>query len=81
VYESPQAGRENRRAPDPKRGLMLAKVCTVCPLCIARRRWPETSYARLMKRLERWCPFCQAYERRRRAADPARAARAPTEPR
>jgi len=41
----------------------LAKVCACCPLCVLRRRWPKSGYARLMTRLERNCPFCKAYDR------------------
>lgn len=42
---------------------MLAMVCAVCPLCIVARRVPDSAWARLMRRLERGCPFCRAYRR------------------
>lgn len=40
---------------------MLAFVCRMCVLCIARRRWPGSSYARFMNAIEKNCPFCKAY--------------------
>ena len=42
---------------------LLAPVCVCCPICIARRRWPDSAYGRLMARVERACPFCRAYDR------------------
>lgn len=42
---------------------LLAKVCTMCPLCIARRRWPTSFYGQFMRLIERVCPFCRAYDR------------------
>ncbi len=42
---------------------ILAFVCSVCPLCLARRRWPDSSYGRCMSGLEKFCPFCRAYAR------------------
>jgi len=42
---------------------LLAAVCRVCPWCIARRHWPESAYARFMRAIEKWCPFCRAYDR------------------
>ena len=37
----------------------LAQVCRVCPACILRRKFPDSSYGRLMRRIERTCPFCR----------------------
>ncbi len=46
------------------RGLRLrAAVCQVCPLCIVARRWPRSTFARTLGRLEKTCPFCRAYAR------------------
>ena len=42
---------------------LLAKVCQVCPLCIARRKWPASLYSRFMRAVEKVCPFCRAYDR------------------
>ncbi len=42
---------------------LLAKICQICPLCIARRKWPESTYGRVMKKVEKHCPFCKAYDR------------------
>lgn len=42
---------------------VLATVCRMCPLCIARRRWPESGYGRFMRAVEKHCPFCKAYDR------------------
>jgi hypothetical protein len=50
---------------------LLAKICTVCPLCIARRRWPQSLYGRIMRVVERGCPFCRAYDRARDKDSPA----------
>jgi hypothetical protein len=41
----------------------LAQVCRVCPACIAKRRFPDTSFARFMSGMEKNCPFCRAYEK------------------
>jgi len=41
---------------------VLAAVCRICPLCILRRRWPDSFYGRLMSYVERCCPFCLAYD-------------------
>ena len=40
-----------------------AFICQICPLCIARRRWPQSKFARQMARLEKNCPACRAYRR------------------
>jgi len=40
----------------------LARVCSVCPFCIARRRSPESAYGRIMRRVKKVCPFCRAYD-------------------
>lgn len=40
---------------------MLALVCVVCPVCMARRRWPRARLSRGLAWLERGCPFCRAY--------------------
>ncbi len=42
---------------------LLAKICSVCPLCVARRRWPASLYGRVMRVVERGCPCCRAYDR------------------
>ncbi len=42
---------------------VLAGVCTCCPFCIARRRWPDSLYGRIMAIVEKGCPFCRAYDR------------------
>ncbi len=41
---------------------VLAFVCQVCPFCIMRRRFPDSKFAAGMKRLEKFCPFCRAYD-------------------
>lgn len=45
---------------------MRAWVCRLCPLCIGRRAFPESGYARWMRKVERNCPFCKAYDRLRK---------------
>ena len=42
---------------------MLALVCAICPFCIARRRWPDSLYARIVRIVEKPCPFCRAYNK------------------
>jgi len=41
--------------------LPLALICAVCPLCIAKRAYPESGYARAADKIERYCPFCWSY--------------------
>ena len=41
---------------------ILAAVCVVCPFCIVRRAWPQSTYARIMGAVEKGCPFCRAYD-------------------
>ncbi len=41
---------------------LLAKVCSCCPFCIARRKWPESAYGKFMSKIEKICPFCKAYD-------------------
>ncbi len=48
--------------PDSPLVRSLAAVCTICPLCVVRRRFPHGGYARFMRRIERGCPFCRAYD-------------------
>ncbi|MFH1741884.1 MAG: hypothetical protein ABIH23_23015 [bacterium] len=48
---------------------LLAKVCQICPFCIARRKWPASLYGRFMKAVEAVCPFCRAYDRIHKGRD------------
>ena len=41
---------------------LLATVCRICPFCIARRKWPKSLYGRFMAAVEKYCPFCRAYD-------------------
>lgn len=41
---------------------ILARICRFCPVCILRRRFPESRYGRFTRRIERACPFCRAYD-------------------
>jgi len=41
----------------------LALVCERCPLCAMARRFPKSSFAQHMKRIEKFCPFCLAHEK------------------
>ncbi|MFA5391481.1 MAG: hypothetical protein WC331_08680 [Candidatus Omnitrophota bacterium] len=41
---------------------LLAFVCEICPLCITSRRFPDSKFASGMKRLEKFCPFCNAHK-------------------
>jgi hypothetical protein len=40
----------------------LAFVCALCPFCNLKRRFPRSAYAGFMRRVERGCPFCKAYD-------------------
>ena len=42
---------------------VFAFICSVCPICLARRRWPASTFGRITARIERFCPFCSAYRR------------------
>jgi len=44
----------------------LASVCANCPLCKAIRKGRNDLLARVYKRLAWLCPFCRAYERKKR---------------
>lgn len=41
----------------------LAAVCRICPFCIAARKWPESAYAKKLKKIEKNCCFCRAYHK------------------
>ena len=47
---------------------LLAWICAVCPVCIVRRHWPSSWFARITAKEARMCPFCKAYARRHPAA-------------
>ena len=42
---------------------IMAAVCKFCPFCIAARKWPDSAYAKKLKKLEKNCLFCKAYSR------------------
>jgi len=42
---------------------LMAIGCSVCPFCIAARRWPNSRYAKMLRVAEKSCPFCRAYAR------------------
>ena len=42
---------------------VLAACCTVCPFCVAARRFPRSAFARALRRIESSCPACRAYDR------------------
>jgi len=50
----------------------LAAICRICPLCIVRRKWPDSAYGRFMKKVEAGCPFCRAYDRQMAQAQQAK---------
>ncbi len=49
---------------------ILASCCSACPFCIMKRRWPESTFASVMNRIETCCPFCRAYARLKAAKQP-----------
>ena len=40
---------------------LLAKVCTVCPMCNFVRKKPYSKFADIWRKIEKFCPFCRAY--------------------
>lgn len=42
---------------------LKAWLCRVCPFCVAARRWPDSRYARKLRKIEQNCPFCRAHAR------------------
>lgn len=42
---------------------LLAFVCDICPLCIIARRFPDSKFAKGMKKFGRICPFCIAHQK------------------
>ncbi len=42
---------------------ILAFVCSVCPVCVAARRWRRSWVARFVRWYSPVCPFCRAYRR------------------
>jgi len=40
---------------------LLAAICKLCPFCTAARRWPNSAYARKLKKIEKFCGPCKAY--------------------
>jgi rubrerythrin len=41
----------------------LAFLCSICPFCIAARFFPNSGYAKALKKAEKDCPACRAYAR------------------
>ncbi|NCC49920.1 MAG: hypothetical protein EOM20_01765 [Spartobacteria bacterium] len=41
---------------------VLAFLCKVCPFCIAARAFPDSAYAKAMRKAEAECPACRAYD-------------------
>jgi len=39
----------------------LAFICSICPVCIFRRKFPEAKFSKLVEKAEENCPFCRAY--------------------
>ena len=39
----------------------MAWICSVCPFCVLKRKWPGSLYARTLVYVEKCCPFCRAY--------------------
>ena len=44
---------------------VLAAICKLCPFCIAARRVPGSAYAKKLHKIEKHCPFCNAYSKLR----------------
>jgi len=40
---------------------LLAFPCYICPLCISARTFPDSQFAKGIKKFGRICPFCNAY--------------------
>ena len=55
---------KDSEAPKAKIDLLLAKVCSNCPVCRRGRQKQEGAAYCFTSKVEGWvCPFCQAYER------------------
>lgn len=45
---------------------VFAFIGSLCPFCIVARKFPESKYAGVMRKLGRICPFCIAYQKLKR---------------
>jgi len=50
---------------------LMAPGCSICPLCIAARKWPKGAFAKAMRAMGKLCPCCRAYNRLHAAATEA----------
>jgi rubrerythrin len=41
---------------------LLAFLCSVCPFCIAARKYPDSAFAKKLAKAEENCPACNAYK-------------------
>ena len=41
----------------------LAFLCSICPFCIAARKFPDSAFAKKFRKAQKKCPACQAYQR------------------
>ena len=44
---------------------LLALICRICPLCIVSRLIPDSSFSKIIRLYEKFCPFCRAYKKTR----------------
>ena len=42
---------------------LLALLCYICPLCIFARAFPDSKFAKAMRKVGKICPFCIAYRK------------------
>lgn len=42
---------------------ILGIVCFFCPLCIIKRKFKESKFAKIMNKLESKCIFCNAFDK------------------
>ena len=51
------------KAKEPVMTRLLAACCSACPLCMCARQWPDSGFAKAMRKIEKNCPACKAYAR------------------
>ncbi|MCG2726148.1 MAG: hypothetical protein L6420_07840 [Elusimicrobia bacterium] len=39
---------------------LLAFICSICPLCIFTRAYPDLKISKAIFKIEKFCPFCAA---------------------
>lgn len=40
----------------------LAFFSAICPFCVCARKFPDSHYAKTLRKIETHCPACKAYD-------------------